>query len=56
MTTIHIKRGLNVPIAGAFDSNIVDGPSITKVALLAHDYPGLKPTMHVKAGDKVKIG
>ena len=33
-----------------------ENPTITKVALLGHDYPTMKPRMHVKVGDTVKRG
>ncbi len=51
-----IKRGLNLPISGAPKQIIEDGPSIRTVAVLGNDYVGMKPTMLVKVGDKVKKG
>lgn len=53
---IQIKRGLDIPISGAPDQTIVAGPSIRSVALTASTYVGLKPTMLVEQGDKVKLG
>ncbi len=53
---IQIKRGLDIPISGAPEQTIVDGPSITTVALSAAGIHGLKPTMQVQEGDKVKLG
>lgn len=53
---IDIKRGLDIPIAGAPDQSISDGPAITHVALLGDDYVGMKPTMLVAEGDQVKRG
>lgn len=32
------------------------GPRVTRVALLANDFPGLKPTLAVQAGDRVLRG
>ncbi len=52
----RITKGLDIPITGEPDQTVVDGPTITKVALLAPDYVGMKPTMLVAAGDKVKLG
>lgn len=51
-----IKRGLNLPISGAPKQVIEDGPAIRTVAVLGNDYVGVKPTMLVKVGDKVKKG
>lgn len=51
-----IKRGLNLPISGAPKQIIEDGPTIRTVAVLGNDYVGVKPTMLVKVGDRVKRG
>ncbi|HVL01487.1 MAG TPA: Na(+)-translocating NADH-quinone reductase subunit A [Dongiaceae bacterium] len=51
-----IKRGLNLPISGAPTQIVEDGPAIRTVAVLGGDYVGLKPTMLVKVGDRVKKG
>ena len=51
-----IKRGLNLPISGAPKQIIEDGPTIRTVAVLGTDYVGIKPTMQVKVGDRVKRG
>ena len=51
-----IKKGLDLPIAGKPSQEIADGASVTKVALLGHDYPTMKPRMNVKVGDQVKRG
>ena len=51
-----IKRGLDLPITGRPTQEISENPTITKVALLGHDYPTMKPRMHVKVGDTVKRG
>ncbi|BBM85123.1 Na(+)-translocating NADH-quinone reductase subunit A [Candidatus Uabimicrobium amorphum] len=53
---IKIKKGLNLPITGEPEQAIKDEPKITTVALLGEDYVGMKPTMQVKVGDKVKKG
>ncbi|MFY9251961.1 MAG: Na(+)-translocating NADH-quinone reductase subunit A [Fuerstiella sp.] len=52
----RITKGLDIPITGEPDQTVIDGPAITKVALLAADYIGMKPTMLVAAGDTVKVG
>jgi len=53
---IQIKRGLDIPISGAPAQGIIDGPTIRTVAITASTYVGLKPTMLVQEGDKVKLG
>ncbi|HET8799682.1 MAG TPA: Na(+)-translocating NADH-quinone reductase subunit A [Marinobacter sp.] len=53
---IKIKKGLNLPISGAPEQTITDGNSVRHVALIGFDYIGMKPTMAVKEGDRVKRG
>ncbi|MBR9828332.1 MAG: Na(+)-translocating NADH-quinone reductase subunit A [Oceanospirillales bacterium] len=53
---IKINKGLDLPIAGAPEQTIQDGPKVRTVALLGQDYVGMKPTMMVKEGDRVKLG
>lgn len=53
---IKIRRGLDLPITGAPKQSIEDGPTIRSVALVGFDYHGMKPTMEIKVGDKVKLG
>lgn len=51
-----LKKGLDIPLRGHPDARIdVAGP-ISSVAVLGQDYIGLKPTMLVQEGDRVKIG
>ncbi|NOY58788.1 MAG: Na(+)-translocating NADH-quinone reductase subunit A [Calditrichaeota bacterium] len=56
MGTIHIKKGLNLPIAGEPVQQVDQGQSVNRVALLGDDYVGMKPTMMVQIGDQVKLG
>ncbi len=53
---IRIKRGLDLPISGSPVQAIDAGRAARTVALLGHDYPGMKPTMEVAVGDRVKAG
>ena len=53
---IKTKRGLDLPIAGSPEQTIEDARPVRSVAILGSDYPGLKPTMEVTAGDKVRKG
>ncbi|GAB2191608.1 Na(+)-translocating NADH-quinone reductase subunit A [Sessilibacter sp. MAH2] len=53
---IKIRKGLELPITGA-PQQIVDSSSrVTSVAVIGSDYHGMKPTMAVQVGDKVKVG
>lgn len=53
---IKTKKGLDLPIAGSPRQTIEAGRPVRSVALSGVDYPGLKPTMEVAAGDKVSAG
>lgn len=53
---IKIRKGLNLPISGVPEQVIYDGPVIQEVAVLGPDFVGMKPTMLVKEGDRVKLG
>lgn len=52
---ITIKKGLDLPIAGAPSSEITQH-SPKHVAVVGYDYVGMKPTMSVKEGDIVTKG
>jgi Na+-transporting NADH:ubiquinone oxidoreductase subunit A len=54
---IKTKKGLNLPITGEPEQAIYnDAGVVNSVALLGPDYVGLKPTMKVAEGDRVKLG
>ncbi|MEO0443287.1 MAG: NADH:ubiquinone reductase (Na(+)-transporting) subunit A, partial [Pseudomonadota bacterium] len=53
---IKIRRGLDLPIAGSPEQIISDAPLARSVAVIGPDFHGMKPTMEVKEGDKVKLG
>jgi Na+-transporting NADH:ubiquinone oxidoreductase subunit A len=53
---IKITKGLDLPITGAPVKKIFSGNPVKTVALLGDDYRGMKPTMLVQVGDKVKKG
>lgn len=54
---IHIsKKGLSLPITGAPEQKIETGRKVSRVALMADDYIGMRPAMKVQVGDKVKRG
>ena len=54
--TTRIKKGLNIPLAGAPDDSVVAGKPVRTVALLGRDFVGLKPRMSVRPGDRVEAG
>lgn len=51
-----IKKGLDLPITGSPKQEIENGNQVKTVAILGMDYVGMKPTMMVNEGDKVKLG
>ena len=53
---IEVKRGLDLPIVGEPEQRISDAPAVRHVAILGPDYVGMKPTMEVQEGDRVKLG
>lgn len=53
---IKIKRGLDLPITGAPTQRIEAGRPVRSVAVIGFDYHGMKPTMQVQVGDRVKLG
>jgi Na+-transporting NADH:ubiquinone oxidoreductase subunit A len=53
---MKIKKGLDIPISGEPEQTIHEGPAVSAVALLGFDYVGMKPTMMVAEGDRVKLG
>jgi len=53
---IKIKKGLDLPIAGAPEQTIADGPVVDQVAVVGPDYHDMRPTMIVQEGDAVKLG
>ncbi|MEM8884758.1 MAG: NADH:ubiquinone reductase (Na(+)-transporting) subunit A, partial [Planctomycetota bacterium] len=53
---IRIQKGLNLPLAGEPSSDVEAGPAVKHVGLLGDDYVGMKPTMLVREGERVKLG
>lgn len=56
MAVHTIKKGLSLPIAGDPEQRIDAGRAVRRVAVLADDYIGMRPTMLVQVGDAVKRG
>jgi Na+-transporting NADH:ubiquinone oxidoreductase subunit A len=53
---IKIKRGMDIPIEGAPQQAIAEVAAPRSVAIVGPDYVGMKPTMAVSEGDRVKKG
>ncbi|MBB3229525.1 Na(+)-translocating NADH-quinone reductase subunit A [Halomonas stenophila] len=53
---IEVKKGLDLPITGAPEQRVENARPVRHVAVLGTDYIGMKPTMEVREGDKVKLG
>ncbi|MBY8964983.1 Na(+)-translocating NADH-quinone reductase subunit A [Algiphilus sp. NNCM1] len=53
---IKLKRGLDLRLVGKPEQRIENGPRISSVAVIGPDYVGLKPSMSVEEGDRVRLG
>ncbi|MDG9760016.1 Na(+)-translocating NADH-quinone reductase subunit A [Pseudomonas sediminis] len=53
---IKLKHGLDLPITGAPTQRIEAARPVRSVAVIGFDYHGMKPTMEVQVGDRVKLG
>ncbi len=53
---IKISKGLDIPISGSPETQVDEAPKARSVAVLGYDYIGMKPTMLVKEGDRVRTG
>ncbi len=51
-----IKRGLDVPIAGAPDQNRIDDARVSRVAVLGRDFREMRPRVQVEVGQSVRRG
>lgn len=56
MQSIPIHKGLDLAIAGVPEPSLSSAAPVTRTALLACDYPGLRPTMVVTEGEGVALG
>lgn len=54
--TFKIKKGFNIPIAGAPSATVTDATSIQYYALIPSDFPGYTWKCAVKPGDSVLAG
>lgn len=56
MTTHTIKKGYDLPLAGRPEAAFADAPEPARVCLETAEFPGIKPKVLVKEGDRVKTG
>jgi len=56
MAVHRVKKGLRLPIRGGPEQVVEPARPVTKVAVMADDYVGMRPTLHVTAGDDVRRG
>ncbi|MBU0553846.1 Na(+)-translocating NADH-quinone reductase subunit A [Myxococcota bacterium] len=56
MAVHTITRGLDLPVTGALEQKVHHKAHVSRVAIVADDYPFMKPRMHVTVGDEVKRG
>lgn len=53
---IRIRKGLEIPLAGAPAPNVDEAPSCRSVALMPVEFTGIKPRLLVQEGDRVLRG
>jgi Na+-transporting NADH:ubiquinone oxidoreductase subunit A len=51
-----IKKGLDLPLSGKPEQTIFDANAVKSVAVLGNEYVGMRPTMLVEEGQRVKLG
>ena len=56
MTLHRIRKGLDLPLAGAPIQAVEPAAAVRHVALLGADSVGLKPSLFVQAGERVRTG
>ncbi len=56
MQEFKIKKGLDLPLAGEPMQEVHEAPAVKRVALVGADYVGVKPSLAVEVGEKVKTG
>ncbi len=53
---VRLRKGLDIPLAGAPHRVIEPGREVTSVAFVGDDYVGLRPKLLVRQGDRVRLG
>ncbi len=54
--TIRIRKGMNIPLAGAAIGKVQSGRPVSGVALVGPDYVGLSGKFQIGEGDRVILG
>ncbi|UCG73608.1 MAG: Na(+)-translocating NADH-quinone reductase subunit A [Chromatiales bacterium] len=55
-THFRSRRGLDIPLTGAPEQTVFDVPPVKSVALVGQDFLGLRPSLEVQVGDRVRLG
>ena len=53
---IKLSKGLDLPITGSPELNYLETNKVSRFGIKGFDFIGLKPTMLVNTGDKVRAG
>lgn len=53
---IKLTKGLDIPMEAPPEQTIQDAPAVGSVAVLGADYPGLRPAVVVREGERVALG
>ncbi|MDX1404104.1 MAG: Na(+)-translocating NADH-quinone reductase subunit A [Woeseiaceae bacterium] len=53
---VEIRKGLDIPLRGHPTQEIDEANTVSTVALLGPDYPGLRPGLAVQVGERVRLG
>lgn len=56
MKQYKVKKGYDIPITGKPEANLIDAPNPDSFAINPEEFHGVKPRLHIKEGDSVKIG
>ncbi len=53
---VRIRKGLDIPLAGAPTGDVTAAGSVRSVAVVGEEFRGLRPRMLVEPGDAVRLG
>ena len=56
MASFNIKKGMDIPLAGAPRPEIADAPATNSVAVYPTEYEGAKPRLMAKEGERIARG
>ena len=52
----NLRRGLTIPLAGEPEQQVCDAPAARTLGIVGLDYLGLRHSMQVEVGDRVRLG